>query len=181
MKKILLATVALIALGGLSGCSKDSNDNVASEKQNQNKQGTSIYLVEMDGTNSDDSLGVPNIGCDDKLVEVKIDKKLSPQEALEELFAYDKYNEEDGLYNAFGLSDNLKIEKMVVANDFAIVTLSEDLIVSGMCDEPRVYAQIIETLTQFDEIDGVDIFIGDKELSSYLSDVSEEEIGSPIN
>ncbi len=180
MGQIVLMMCSIICVSGLSGCdnNKDSNNNdIAVGVQDE----TSIYLVAMDGTKFNDSLNTSNIGCDDKLVEVKIDKKLSPQEALEELFAYEEYNEEEGLYNVFGLSDNLKVEKMVVANDFAIVTLSEDLFVGGMCDDPRVYAQITETLIQFDEIDGVDIFIGDEELSSYLLDVSEEELGGPIN
>ena len=174
MKKVILMMCAIVLVGGLSGCGdKDSDDGVVAD---DNQNSTSIYLVAMDGTEFNDSLNTPNIGCDDKLVEVKVGKKLSPQEALEELFAYAEYNEEEGLYNVFGLSDNLKVEKMIVQNDFAIVTLSEDLFTGGMCDDPRVRAQITETLIQFDEIDGVDIFIGDDELSSYLSDVSEEEL-----
>ncbi len=175
--QIVLIICGVVLVGGLSGCgnNKDSDNNdIAVDAQDE----TSIYLVAMDGTEFNDSLNTSNIGCDDKLVEVKIDKKLSPQEALEELFAYEEYNEEEGLYNVFGLSDNLKIEKMVVANDFAIVTLSEDLFTGGMCDDPRVRAQISETLMQFEEIDGVDIFVGEEELGSYLSEIEGEYLPS---
>ncbi|MEA3323449.1 MAG: GerMN domain-containing protein [Patescibacteria group bacterium] len=173
-QKIIVSMCAIVIIGGLSGCGDDKNpndDTIADVEQG----GTSIYLVAIDGTSLDDSLDVPTIGCDDKLVAVQIDKKLSPQEALETLFAYDEYDEEDGLYNIFSLSPNLQIEKMVIANDFAIVTLTEDLVTGGMCDDPRVSAQIRKTLMQFDEIDGVDIFVGDEEVNSYLSEKGSDE------
>lgn len=174
MKKIILMMCALILVGGLSGCGdKDFADDAVVDG---NQSGTSIYLVKMDATEFDDPLGAPSIGCDDQLVEVNVDKKLSPQEALEELFAYEEFNEEDGIYNVFGLSDNLKVEKMLVQNDFAVVTLSEDLFVGGMCDDPRVRAQITETLMQFEEINGVDIFVGDEALNSYLSEMDESDL-----
>ena len=169
MKKIMMGLCAIVIVGGLSGCvdDKDANkEDIVDKKQ----KGTSIYLVALDGTPLNDSLDVSPVGCDDKMVAVQIDQKLSPQEALEALFTYTNYKKEDGLYNVFDLSPNLQIEKMIVANDFAIVTLSEDLITGGMCDDTRVTAQIRKTLMQFDEIDGVDIFIGDEEVTSYLSE-----------
>lgn len=169
IQNVMLSMCAIMIMGGLSGCisNKDASDDVATDAK---QDGTSIYLVAMDGTSLDDSLDAPVMGCDDKLVAVQLKQQLSPQEALEELFTYEEYNEEDGLYNVFALSDDLKVEKMVVANDFAIVTLSGNLITGGMCDEPRVHAQITQTLTQFDDIDGVDIFVGDESLGEYLSE-----------
>ena len=178
MKKIVLMICAVVFVVGLSGCG--DKREVAEKEDNaviDNQDGTSIYLIAMDETEFNDSLSTPNIGCDDKLVEVRVDKKLSPQEALGELFAYAEYDEEKGLYNVFGLSDDLKVENMLVQNDFAIVTLSEDLFTGGMCDDSRVRAQITETLIQFEEIDGVDIFVGDEELSSYLSVMDESDLG----
>ncbi len=174
IQSIIMSICTIMIISGLSGCTgnKDTGDDVATDEK---KNGTSIYLVAMDGTSLGDSLDAPTIGCSDKLVAVQIDQKLSPQEALEELFAYEKYNEDEGLYNVFGLSDNLKVEKMVIANDFAIVTLSKDLIIGGMCDEPRVHAQITQTLTQFDDIDGVDVFVGDESLGEYLSEKGSDE------
>lgn len=174
MQSVIIGICTIIIISGLSGCTdnKDAGENAAIDAK---QDGTSIYLVAMDGTPSNDSLDVSVVGCDDKLVAVQIDQKSSPQEALEELFAYEEYNEEEGLYNVFALSDNLKVEKMVIANDFAIVTLSEDLIISGMCDEPRVHAQITQTLTQFDDIDGVDVFVGEESLGEYLSEKGADE------
>jgi len=160
---VLLGICVVIGLSGCGNDQKTSKDETEAEKN-----GTSIYLVAMDEGALDDGTEVENIGCDDALVEVKINKKLSPQEALEALFDYT--TAEDGLYNVFSMSPNLQIEKMIVANDFAIVTLSKDLVTGGMCDGPRVPAQIRKTLMQFDEIDGVDIFVGDEEVSSYLSE-----------
>lgn len=175
MKSILLIICTFIITGGLSGCNNTKNLTDVTDK-NPPGDTTSIYLVAMAETALHNSLDTPLIGCDDKLVEVIINKKLSPQETLEKLFAYKEYSEEEGIYNVFALSDNLKVEEITVANNFAIVKLSEGLITSDMCDNPRVYAQIAKTLTQFDTIAGVDIYVGDREVNTYLS---EKDIPEP--
>lgn len=173
MKNILLLLLVFIIVSGLSGCGKNSTkDTTAKEDKNT----TSIYLVSMPKTESDEPRDIFMNDCNnDEFVEVKIDKKLSPQEALETLFKYKTSDGRDDLYNAFNVSDNLKIEKMLVQNDFAIVTLSKDLVAKNMCDESRIRAQITKTLLQFENIDGVDIFVGDDELSSYISTINKDK------
>jgi hypothetical protein len=68
----------------------------------------------------------------------------------------------------------LKIENLLIQNNFAIVTLSGNVKINDKCEEMNLYNQIRNTLTQFDEIDGVDIFVGEQELGEYLSSMTEE-------
>lgn len=176
MKKLAFGIIIFIVVGALSGCGKNETSSNDEAVVGSDQNSTSIYLTRVDMTEFDNSSDISDIGCGDSVEAVKINKKLSPQEALEELFSYKKYSEEDGLYNVFGSSGDLTVENLLIQNDFAIVTLSEDLNLGGMCDSVRVYAQIDKTLTQFDNIAGVDVFVGDEELSSYLSGRNEDDI-----
>ncbi len=182
MKKITIVMCLIIFASGLSGCGKDNNDekNSGNKEEVSNvvkkKEGTSIYLValnEVDSASENDSSNAPINNCGNEFVEVNLGKKLSPQETLRQLLAYEKYDEEKGTFNAFAMSNNLKVENILIKNDFAIVTLSEGLEPGEACSDMQLYTQIRKTLLQFDEIKGVDVFVGKEELSSYLMKLRE--------
>lgn len=162
---------AVTALNGC-GCSKDEKSS-AEDAISGSQDGTMIYLAKLDEGEFDDLSDDLLLNCVGNVEAVSIDEKLSPQEALEKMFVYDEYTKGSGLYNIFEMSNDLKVDNLLIQNDFAIVTLSEELNL-GTNNSECAYAQIRKTLTQFDGIDGVDIFIGDKELSTY---VSERESG----
>jgi len=171
VKKITFGLVVFGCIIIFNGCGSKDDSNAKISENSQS--GTLIYLVESKETDFDgvDSL---NVDCDDKIVGVDTNEELSPKGALEKLLSFQ--GQKKGLKNVLKTSDNLKIEKLVIQNNFAILTLSKDLNAGGMCDESQIRAQITQTLTQFDEIDGVDIFVGDEELSSYLMKKSDKVI-----
>jgi hypothetical protein len=65
---------------------------------------------------------------------------------------------ESGLYNVFYQSD-LEIETINVEDGEAIIRLAGSLLLGGVCDEPRVRAQIEETALQFSTVSEVTIYI----------------------
>jgi len=181
MKKITVGLVIVFIALSLSGC-KDKNNNKDEEKVVKKQEEASakeeekvkvdinniaIYIATINNKEGGELDNSQNAGCEYEMFAVKTDKKLSPQEALETLLTYRVQDDGGNSYSTFSLSKGLKIEKMIVKNNFAVVTLSEDLIVKGLCDESIIYDQIRKTLLQFEEIDGVDIFVGDKELSEF--------------
>ena len=128
---------------------------------------TQIYLIAV----GDDGQSGKEIGCDDSVipVEVTIEPTIAPLRAsLEKLLAL---NEEDygqsGLYNALYQSD-LAVEGIDIVNGEAIIRLTGELRMGGVCDEPRVQAQLEETALQFSTVDRVSIFINGEALETYM-------------
>jgi len=197
---LLLITVISLGACNKKDDTKTKKDNPKTT-QNQtvkqarkiNENQTGLYLVKIDNqlegrvksdtkkapqdTTLPESLKVGDIDfsdiCSGKIVEIGVDGRLSPREALEKLFTYPN-NIKEGVYNAFSRGKNVKIDKLIIKNNFAAVTLSGDFQVDdGMCAGRLIHDQIEKTLSQFDDIAGVDIFVGDKEISEYLSTLEE--------
>jgi hypothetical protein len=98
-------------------------------------------------------------GCDDSLVPVEVeilasdDPSLRIAAALQALFVYQP-DETDDLYNVFDpMSADLGVVAVTIFEDTAAVTLAGDLLIGGVCDEPRVVEQIRHTVLQFDGIE----------------------------
>ncbi|MBI5301917.1 MAG: GerMN domain-containing protein [Chloroflexi bacterium] len=113
------------------------------------------------------------IGCDDSIIAVEraIPATTAPLTAvLRELLAVrdTKYGQ-SGLHNALAMSD-LKIESVSVINERAEIRLSGSLKLGGVCDNPRVDAQIKETALQFATVKRVAVWINGKPLETLLSD-----------
>jgi hypothetical protein len=188
MKKVIIVMCLIVFAGSLSGCGKDDDNKKDSGSKEEvsevvkKKEGTSIYLIALNEANlaSNDGLSdAPINNCESKLIEVSLGKELSPQEILNQLLSYEKYDKEKGTFNAFAVSNNLKVENLLVKNDFAVVTLSEGLAPGEPCSDMQLYAQIRKTLLQFDEIKGVDVFVGKEELSSYLMRLRDRDTNNP--
>src|SRR5690606_7405108 len=64
------------------------------------------------------------------------------------LFEY----EDDELYNVF-TNSSLTVADIQIINGVATVNLSGDLLIGGVCDDPRVIEQINATVSQFEGID----------------------------
>ncbi|HEX2282869.1 MAG TPA: GerMN domain-containing protein, partial [Thermomicrobiales bacterium] len=101
--------------------------------------------------------GMP-IGCDDSLIPVEReieatdDVEVKISRTLEILLGIDEeFYGESGLYNALYQSD-LMVESVTVAEGTATVNLTGQLLVGGVCDEPRVEEQLRQTVLQFEGV-----------------------------
>ncbi len=105
-----------------------------------------IFLIDLEGG---------NIGCGDGVVPVtrQITPTTAPlRAALNELFSLkDQMYGESGLYNALYQSD-ITVDRVAIVNGQAQVELSGTLVLGGVCDEPRVIAQIESTVRQFPSV-----------------------------
>ena len=135
---------------------------------------TNIYLIAV----ADDGQSGKEIGCDDSVipVQVPIEPTIAPlTAALNELLAIEsrEYGQ-SGLYNALYQSD-LMLEDVTIENREAIVRLSGTLTVGGVCDGPRIEAQLEETVLQYATVDRVSIFINGTPLEQLLSQEGQTE------
>ncbi len=132
---------------------------------------SSVYIVSIDGSKSyEENYSEDLIGCGDKLLEVVVGENLSPEESLEKLIYLKGIDFKNGEYNAFLLSDKLDIVSFNIKDGVAIIKFSDKLMTGGMCDAPRITAQIRETLLQYSEIDDVEIYVGEENIHDYLSE-----------
>ncbi|RIK51042.1 MAG: hypothetical protein DCC57_11085 [Chloroflexi bacterium] len=102
------------------------------------------------------------IGCGDSVVPVTVE--IAPTRAilrgsLEKLLGlHDAYYGESGLYNALYQSQ-LSIADVRIENRVAIISLTGQLVQGGVCDTPRIQAQLEQIARQFSTVDRVVIYI----------------------
>lgn len=119
---------------------------------------TRIFLIALDDGGAS---GQP-IGCNDSVIPVTVD--IPPTRAilrgsLERLLSLrDPYYGESGLYNALHAS-RLSINDVRIENRVAIISLSGQLVQGGVCDTPRIQAQLEQIALQFSTVDRVVIYI----------------------
>jgi spore germination protein GerM len=134
----------------------------------ESSQEVNVYLVAINDNGKKGEL----IGCGDSVVAVK--KQVSQTKevlnaALEQLLSLKQQTDpESGMYNALYQS-NLHIDSLDIANGKATIKLSGQLQLGGVCDEPRVKAQLTETARQFKTVNSVAIFVNNKPLDEALS------------
>ncbi len=105
-----------------------------------------IYLIALE----DGGKSGPAVGCGDSLVAVDVpasDVKTALRELLEN---NDRLYGQSGLYNALYQSD-LQVNRIARNNDSISADLSGRLVLGGVCDNPRVKAQLEATLRQTTE------------------------------
>ncbi len=113
------------------------------------------------------------IGCGDSVqrVTVQIPKTTAPLGAslVELLKIKDQYYGQSGLYNALYQSD-LSLESVSIdANATAHIRLKGTMKLGGVCDMPRVKAQIHDTAIQFESVKKTNILVNDKPIDDVLS------------
>jgi spore germination protein GerM len=113
------------------------------------------------------------IGCDDSVVAVTRDlppTRTPLRAALEELLRIPRiYGSNPELYNSLSQSQ-LKLKSVSVRRGVARLSFAGRLVTGGVCDNPRVQAQIEETALQFPTVKKVKVFINGLPLSEYLSE-----------
>jgi hypothetical protein len=127
-----------------------------------------IFLIALE----DNGRSGKKIGCDDSVVPIQVETPYTRgvlRAALGELLSIrDRYYGQSGLYNALSQS-NLQVEHVVIEDGVATINLSGTLMVGGVCDNPRVEAQIEETALQFSTVREVHVFVNDVPLDDLLS------------
>jgi hypothetical protein len=90
--------------------------------------------------------------------------------ALESLLGIkQQYYGQSGLYNALYQS-HLTIQVLRLENGKASIYLAGRLLLGGVCDNPRLEAQLVETAMQFSTVQQVEIFFNGKPLKDWLSE-----------
>jgi hypothetical protein len=129
---------------------------------------TYVYLIAVE----DNGASGPAIGCGDGVIPViaEIEPTVAPMgAAYRHLLALeDEYFGESGLYNALYRSD-LELVSIGINNGQATVKLSGELVLGGVCDAPRVQAQLAETALQYRTVRSVQILVNGTPLEELLS------------
>jgi spore germination protein GerM len=137
-----------------------------------------VFLIAVD----DNGKSGKRIGCNDSVVAVMREVRPTPaplRVALEELLRMPQEYRTSSttasssatpeLYNALGRSE-LRLNRVSVQKGLARIHLGGRLTSGGVCDSPRIVAQIEETALQFPSVKGVKVFINGTPLSDYLSE-----------
>lgn len=113
------------------------------------------------------------IGCNDSAVLVL--QEITPytqgtlKAALTRLLSLkEPFYGESGLYNAIAAS-SLTLDEVAIENEVAVIRISGQTVLNGVCDTPRVIAQIEETALQFDTVTSVQIFLNGEPVADALS------------
>jgi hypothetical protein len=132
------------------------------------EQMVTIYLVAIE----DNGISGKKIGCDDSLVPVELSTSsnlAAPWNALSALLSLSEtYFGESGLYNALHQSE-LAIQSYEINQGKAKVYLEGELMLGGVCDQPRVEEQIMTTILDSGQVKEVEVFINGTLLQDYLS------------
>ena len=131
-------------------------------------QTVQIFLIALE----DGGRSGKEIGCDDSVIPVQV--AIAPTQgvlraALGELLSLkEPYYGQSGLYNALYQSD-LKLDSVSIEQGEAVIYLSGTLTLGGVCDSPRVEAQLEETALQFHTVSHVSVFVNGRPLEEVLS------------
>jgi hypothetical protein len=115
--------------------------------------------------------GTP-VGCGDSAIPITVTIPRTQavlRASLEKLLsAKQQFYGEAGYYNALYQSD-LEVASVTIEQGKAIIHLAGSIMLGGVCDAPRVEAQIEQTALQFSTVSGVAVFVNDVPLEDVLS------------
>ncbi len=127
-----------------------------------------LFFVALD----DNGKSGKKIGCNDSIVAVERTIPATPAPltaTLKELLSIKERNiGQSGLYNALA-NANLKIDAVAVIDGTAIIQLSGTLGLGGVCDDPRVEAQLKELALQFSTVKNTNITLNGVPIEKALS------------
>lgn len=162
---------------------QDTTDETIDDQKNQSLEEKDIFsekienpkiaLVAPDGSKLSLSASSPKFGCNDNIVFKEIAGVLTPKQILEAMFVFEGSNNNDEwYYNVFENSDLVVDSLSIDESGLVRVELSGDLLVGGVCDNPRVSAQIDSTLEAMEimTIKNVEVLINGELVQDYLSE-----------
>ncbi|MCC6455172.1 MAG: LysM peptidoglycan-binding domain-containing protein [Caldilineaceae bacterium] len=113
------------------------------------------------------------LGCGDTLVPVTVEipsTRAVLRASLDKLLSLrTPYYGESGLYNALYQSQ-LTLDDVRIDNRVATIRLSGQVVLGGVCDSPRVQAQLEQAALQFSTVDQVKIYLNGNLLQDVLSE-----------
>jgi hypothetical protein len=135
----------------------------------QNNTGSAkIYMVAL----NDAGQSGPMIGCNDSIVAVEVtipQNQPALRATLEKLLSiHTREYGGSGLYNALYQS-NLQIQAIENNNGAVKINLTGNLTSSGSCENPRIKAQLEETVKRFPNVNTVKYFVNGRNLDDLLS------------
>ena len=132
------------------------------------EQMVKIFLIALE----DNGQSGPLVGCGDSVIPITVTIPQTQgvlRAALERLLsAKQEFYGESGYYNALYQSD-LELENVRIEQGQAIIHLTGTVMLGGVCDSPRVQAQIEQTALQFSTVSAVAVFINDTPIEEVLS------------
>jgi len=132
------------------------------------QQTVKIFLIALE----DNGQSGPLVGCGDSVIPVTVVIPSTQgvlKAALGKLLSIkEQHYGESGLYNALYQSD-LHLKSVTIDQGKAIIYLTGTLMLGGVCDNPRVEAQIEQAALQFSTVSSVEVFIDDIPLEDVLS------------
>ena len=133
-----------------------------------NTQTVKIFLVALE----DNGQSGTKIGCNDSVIGVDVpiaDTQAVLRASLNQLLAVPgEYYGQSGLYNALHGSE-LSLQDLNLVNGDAAIYLQGSLTLGGVCDSPRVKAQLEQTALQFSTVRTVHIWVNGIPLDQLLS------------
>lgn len=131
-------------------------------------QTVKVFLIAIDDNGQSGTL----VGCGDSAIPVTVTIPRTQgvlKAALQKLLSIKEQSYgESGLYNALYQSD-LALRSVTIDQGTAIIHLTGTLMLGGVCDNPRVEAQLEETALQFSTVSNVSVFLNDTLLEEVLS------------
>ena len=132
------------------------------------QQTVKVFLIALEDNGQSGTL----VGCGDSAIPVTVTIPRTQgvlRAALKKLLSIKQQSYgESGLYNALYQSD-LQLKSVTIDQGKAIIHLTGTLMLGGVCDNPRVKAQIEQTALQFSTVSDVAVFINDTPLEEVLS------------
>ncbi|HEX6270695.1 MAG TPA: GerMN domain-containing protein [Anaerolineales bacterium] len=132
------------------------------------EQTVKIFLIALEDNGQSGTL----VGCGDSAIPVTVTIPRTQgilRAALERLLsAKQQFYGESGFYNALYQSD-LQLRSVRIDQAKAILHLTGTVMLGGVCDSPRVQAQIEQTALQFSTVTDVEVFLNDTPLEEVLS------------
>lgn len=127
-----------------------------------------IVLIAM----NDNGASGPAVGCGDSAVSIRVQVPRTQavlRASLEKLLSlHSKDYGESGLYNALYQS-NLTLDSLALNDGEAVIRLKGQLVSGGVCDDPRIIAQIEHTALQFSTVDRATIYVNGTLIQDLLS------------
>ena len=127
-----------------------------------------LFYISIEGATKDEK-----IGCNDGLVAVNVDaaNTQAPLRFALERLLDNETPSPDGTapYNALAPMD-LRVDSIGVTGDSATIRLSGKFAYGGVCDAPRIEAQLMKTATQFPTIRVASFYINGRPLREMLSE-----------
>jgi LysM repeat protein len=125
---------------------------------------TRIYLISLND-------GGP-LGCGDTLVPVTVEipaTRAVLRASLDKLLSlHSAYYGESGLYNALYQSQ-LTLDDVRIDDRVATIRLSGQVVLGGVCDTPRIQAQLEQIALQFSTVDEVNVYVNGNLLQDLLN------------